>query len=356
MSECRSEVCEIVSIFKLEGSDFLEVCQVKGWNCVVRKGVYSKGQKCLYVPIDSMLPENLEEKLFKGAKVKLKNGRIKTLKLRGAISQGLVVDLKEVGLENKPVGYDATDKLGIKKYEPPPPGFQSFGGKTKRQKKENPLFHKYTDIQNIKNYPNAFEPDEIVICTEKLHGCNSRFSWVEVSSPSFIRKILMKFSDKYKWEYIVGSHNIQLQEVGENVYCKIAKKYNLKSKLKFGESLYGEIIGPKIQKNYEYGQAESILVVFDIKINGVYLPFDDMKKRVEELGLSFVPELWRGKFKDIDFNKLISGNSLFCSKQKVIEGTVIRPEKEINHYKIGRKILKYINPEYLLKDDTTEYH
>lgn len=368
MSTLKVEILTIDDILPHPNADRLELVQVKGWNCVVQKGRFVKGDVCVYIPIDSILPKELEDKLFPPeSKVRLSKSRVKTIKLRGAISQGLVVKPGEVNITGRcRVGDDIREMLGITKYEPPVHfSPQTRGGVSRKQ--PNPHFHKYTDIENFKNYPDVFIPGEFIVATEKIHGSNFRCGWVPFNADTVWKKIKQFFGLAKKYEFVYGSHNVQLQnkltysgaysnECG-NVYWETVKKYDLKNKLKPGEVLYGEIYGDGIQKGYMYDcePGEIKLVVFDINKNGFYLDFWLLYETCNELGLPSAPVVYFGTYGGVDKLKVFAeGDSLLAPKQKIREGIVIRPFDE-DHTYMGRKILKLVNDEYLLQNNT-EFH
>lgn len=367
MSTLKVEIVNINDIEKHPNADALELAHIKGWICVVKKGVFKKGDKCLYIPIDSVLPDELEQKLFgKDSKIKLNNGRIKTIKLRGAISQGLIVDLKELGMEKRKVGDDVTKELGIVKYEPPKersPGCSY--GKVKRNHQTNPNFYKYTDIENYKNYPNVFQEGEEVFISEKIHGSNWRAGYVEAVADTFWKKIKRFFNKLPKYEFVYGSHNVQLQNKSKNrkgfydtnIYYEIVEKYDIKKKIAPCQVLYGEVYGGGIQANYDYGCApgEHKLVIFDVQINGKYLNALEAKAFCEDRALPFVPVLYQGPFNLSKVVELTKGNSVLCPTQKIREGIVVKPLIEQACH-MGRKILKYVSDEYLLLKNNTDFH
>ena len=155
MSTLKVEVVAIDKIEKHPNADRLDLAHVKGWQCVTSKGRFTSGEKAVYFPIDSILPESLESSLFPlDSKIKLEKHRIKTIKIRGAISQGLLCSLEELGLRaNLAIGVDLTAKLDVTKYEPPVRA-QMRGASQASRKQVNPNFNKYTEIENFKNYPN----------------------------------------------------------------------------------------------------------------------------------------------------------------------------------------------------------
>jgi hypothetical protein len=96
------------------------------------------------------------------------------------------------------------------------------------------------------------------------------------------------------------------------------------------------------------------LVVFDVKYKGQYLPWADVTQFCKERGLKTVPELFIGKWKDVNLEQLTNGKSIICPNQ-IREGCVVKDLHESNHYHIGRKILKSVSPDYLMRKGGTEF-
>lgn len=364
MSTLKVEVVSIDNIYPHANADKLEICQIAGWQCVVPKGEFKAGDKVVYIPIDSILPNDLEVKLFPPeSKVKLSKSRVKTIRLRGAISQGLVVSLNELELQDSlPVGTDVAEALGITKYEPSTSSQPSIirGNQIKR-KDQNSNFTKYTDIQNFKHYNQLFEEGEMVYVTEKLHGTSARYGWYPTEVNTLWRKVKKFFGFLPKYEFCYGSRNVQLQQKSytgfytENVYTKMLDQYDLKFKLPEGYSVYGEVVGPGIQKDYTYGlkEGEHRLYIYDIQIDGKYVNPASFLALCKGLNLETVPVLYIGPYSHELIETLRVGDSTIGG-QKVREGIVIKPLVEQTTY-IGRKVLKYLNDEYLLKDQS-DFH
>lgn len=371
MSTFKVEVVQIDEILPHPGADRLELARIAGWNCVVRKGEYQAGQRVVYIPIDAVLPPGLEGKLFPiESKVKLKNSRVRTIKLRGAISQGLVITLEEAGLPNSTApGNDVTSRLGITKYEPPvrsTPGMMR--GNQVKKVLANPLFHNYTDIENFKYYNTLFAPGEMVYISEKLHGTSARYAklprhfngWIGKTVHKILRLLNLRSSD---YEFCYGSRNVQLQSklkykgyYEANVYAKTAKNFRIEEFLVDGEALYGEIVGDGIQKEYSYGcgVGEHLFFVYDVQVNGRWLDYSELKSWAFCRNYDLVPKLYVGPYSREKADELRKGDSV-VGGQKVREGVVIKPTIESNSM-IGRKVLKYINDEYLLKAENTDFH
>lgn len=369
MSTFKVEVVRIDEVTNHPNADRLDLLKIKDWQCVSSKGQFKVGDSAVYFPIDSLLPTEVETKIFGiDSKVRLNNSRVRTIKLRGAISQGLAVKPEVVGLPTHyyGLGDDVTDELGVTKYEPPVKLNSASNPTAASKKKTNPNFRKYTGIENAKNYPSVFTEGEEVIVTEKIHGTNFRCGYVPNIVNTLWKKVLKFFKAFPEFEFVYGSHNVQLQSkmlytgyYDKNVYAETVIKYNLKDVLKPGEVVYGEVYGDGIQKDYTYGckPGERKLVIFDVMVNGSYLDPIMGKKWVEARLLPYAPVLYTGPFNKEKILELRDGKSVLAPKQKVREGVVVKPISEQMCF-MGRKMLKFISDEYLLKnqDNETEAH
>src|SRR5271166_3555409 len=133
MSTHKVEIVKIVSIEKHPNADRLEIAKIEGWQVVIGKGTFVNNDVALYIPVDSLLPESLETRLFPpDSKIKLYHHRIRSIKIRGQMSQGMLVPIEEVDAElnarnldpsSFDIGTDFSEILGIVKYEPPEPEF-----------------------------------------------------------------------------------------------------------------------------------------------------------------------------------------------------------------------------------------
>lgn len=367
MSSLIVEVCEIKDVQPHPNADRLDIATVKGWNCIIQKGSYEVGDWVIFFPPDCILPDWLIEKYE--LEFLKKGGRIGTLKLRGYISQGLVLPvncLLECSRGGYVVGDNVADVLGIKKYEVPEK-LDTRQGKTTTRKVQNPWFTKYTDIENIKNFDSVFEEGEPVVITEKIHGSNIRFGWlpIEINFKNgdwlgILRSLWKKYIKKETHEFVYGSHNVQLQWDSQknfyekNIYAEVLKDYDTKN-LPKNVIFYGEVYGKGVQ-DLEYGKSGLSLVIFDIKeaTLNAYAEWKDVRRLCEIHGFVPVPTLYIGDFSLDILEKETVGNSVIGLGQ-IREGCVVKSLHEENHPKIGRKILKSINPEYLARKNRTEY-
>ena len=369
MSTLEVKVVEIGDhdVRKHPNADRLDLVMIGGWQCVAQTAAFGPGDKAIYIPIDSILPHEVESMIFgPDSKVKLSKSRVKTIKLRGAISQGLLVKPEQVGLSNGvKVGLDVMKDLGITKWEPPTKGQAGLaGGNASNKRNPHPDFAKYTKIENVKNYVKLFEEHDEVIVTEKIHGTNFRAGYVLYNADTWWKKIKKFFRAAPKYEFVYGSHNVQLQDkflykgfYDKNVYAEAVVRYDLKNVLEEGEVLYGEIYGDGVQKNYKYGckPGERKFVAFDLMKKGEYMSSAHFFNWCCDRDIPRVKALYKGPFDYDKIKALLTGNSVMHPEQKVIEGGVCKPASGNEKSYQGRKALKFINDEYLLKDNS-DFH
>ena len=355
MSTLLVKVVQIDNISPHPNAERLELATIGGWNCVVRKSEFTEGQAVVYIPIDAVLPHDLEMKLFPPeSKVRLHHSRVKSIKLRGVVSQGLVITLAEAGLDPDvtKIGDDVCEHLGITKYDPPEPGFQSALGKS-RMRKCNPEFRKYTDIENIKNYNHVFEEGEWVSITEKIHGTSARFAVLPVECKTLWQKFLRWGGWIPRYEFCCGSRNVQVQPGdGVSVYTRIAEQYRFAEILEPGTAVYGEIVGYGIQKGYSYGclPGEIKFFAYDVMKNGEWLSPAEFECWCDLRCIPRVPVLHYGPYSYDHAKSLTIGHS-YIGGQKIREGVVIKPIDE-SVSTCGRKVLKFVSDEFLLGDNT----
>jgi RNA ligase (TIGR02306 family) len=375
MSTLKVEVVKVDDILPHPNADRLEIAVIKGWNCVVRKDAWYPGDLGIYFPIDSVLSPEVESAIFPSdSKIKLSNSRVRTIKLRGAISQGLLVPISDrqcfpekVRFESIREGMDLTQASGTTKYEPPESQQSQHapGSSGKRKKSPNPWFHKYTDMENFKNYPNLFQVGEGIIVQEKIHGTNFRAGWVPYYPDTWWKKVLCWLGLTPEWEFVYGSHTVQLQNkflpvtyYGKNVYAEAVNNYLLKDLIPKGFVIYGEIYGVGIQKGYSYGmeiaQRQRALVAFDAKgPDGAYLNYDMARSLFVSMAIPRAPELYRGIYNGAHQLDFLRKGPSRLGQQLHREGIVIRSWEEQVCY-LGRKMLKHKNDEFLalFEDDT----
>jgi RNA ligase (TIGR02306 family) len=274
---------KIDNIFPIPNADAIDLAVLGGWQVVVKKGEFQPGSLVVYFEIDSWIPYNLAPFLSKGKPPKVYNGvqgeRLRSIKLRGQLSQGLVLPIEGTvtKIDNAIFeGLDVTDNLGIQKWEAPI--HPSLAGQVKGN---FPLFIPKTNEERIQNLDRSLEQwiqeDDLWEVTEKLDGSS----------------MTVYFKDDV---YGVCSRNYDLDLDQEgNTFITTAAAYGLQDKLeKFGANIavQGELIGSNIQGNpykldngtYKY----MVYKIWDID-NKVYLNDQDRIHFCDLHSLDYVP-------------------------------------------------------------------
>lgn len=325
MARKLASIRKIASIEPIEGADRIELAHVDGWQVIVKKGIFNPGDNAIYFEIDSWIPNSLDPSLTKEGHEPhefngIKGERLRTIKMRGALSQGLLLPLSFLEEKNpelysrvkNKIGYDLTEVLGIQKWEMPEVEVKGRFGSSSVAPGDHrypfPDFIPKTDQERVQNMPELFGPSKNLRTindyevTEKLDGTSCT---------------ICLYDDGTIRRFLVCSRNYIYQpDGGQTVYGEIAAKYSLKHKLSpwnwfdkvlnfFGISdptrcprkegllnlaIQGEIIGPKIQGN-KYGLEELEFYVFDIYDvrNQKYLQPSIVRSLTKELGLNHVP-------------------------------------------------------------------
>jgi len=332
---------KIDELKQIEGADFIELAIIKGWQAVVKKDDYKVGDNVLYYEIDSFLPVKPEyEFLLKGSKVKkmfIEDGEeqegilLKTKKLRGQMSQGLVMpfqllidlNIKKTLPNRINIGDDVSEILGVVKYEMPIP--TDLKGQVKGS---FPSFIPKTDEERIQNMTEVLG---MFYVTEKLDG----------TSTSFYKK---------DGQFGVCSRNLELEDNGQTQW-QVADKLNLRENLSDNMAIQGELVGEGIQNNPLKIKGKEFYVYNVYNINtGKYLNFREMCIFCFSKGLTTVPVIdtnysIHNKLEDI--LEYAEGKSLL-NKNIEREGIVIRPRIEMKYYG-NRFSFKVISNKYLLK-------
>lgn len=324
MSEFKVTVVEVGDVQKHPNADSLSVARVFDYPVVIRTGEFSRGDRAVYIPVDSLVPTDRAPFEFLAYPGRTRE-RIKAKKLRGVFSMGLLVRAST----EWPVGFDACEALGVAKYEPaehanmcgedePDPGFLPV----------------YTDIEGLRRWTSALSAGEEVVLTEKVHGANGRFL----------------FHEGRLW---VGSHTRIKREDPKNLWWGVAIREGLAAKLMAhpGVAVYGEVYG-QVQ-DLKYGVPNGArLVLFDafsLEL-GRYLDHDDFTALAAGIGLPTVPTLYRGPWSD-SLRSLAEGVSTVPGASNVREGFVAKPVRERWDDHNGRVIVKLHGEGYLTRKE-----
>lgn len=367
-------------------ADALELARVGGYLAVVPKGAYTTGDYALYIPEGAAVPEDLAVEI--GVEKYLgRGGRVRAAKLRGVLSQGIVCrpkalrgdwvgEWRDVGDSHffdtlATTGADFAELLGITKWTPEIP--LHLSGAVAAE----PLFVPMYEVENIKSRMDMFDEDEYVIATEKIHGTNIGITydvgedktWVSSKGLGQKHLVLQENDDNVYWRAAKGSGVIDFMQwiIDEKNWGPIAQTV-----------VFGEVYGAGIQ-DLAYGwdrAAGPQLAIFDIKI----VPADDARDEywvnyatmaamirmyVTSCGgfggnFHLVPALYEGPYDYNELCEVATGMSIAANDNgapHVREGVVVKTFNDDDPHPVyGRRVAKFINPDYLLRGgEATEF-
>ena len=227
-----AEIQTINEIIPIEGADRIVLAKVQGWQSVIQRDQFKVGDRIIFVPIDTVLQPEIWNSFLQSKSDPTAPIRVKTAKLRGTISQGLIFPLSilpDPFFEHE-VGTDVADLIGVTKYEKPIPAH--LVGQMAGDFPSN-LVSK-TDEDNLKSNIEVLEElkqADFVEATLKIDG----------TSATYIKEANGTFR--------VCSRNIELKDTESNVHWQMARKYDIENNLVAGNCIQGEIAGPAIQGN-----------------------------------------------------------------------------------------------------------
>jgi RNA ligase (TIGR02306 family) len=315
----------------IAGADAIDQARVMGWTVVVKKGEFAPGDRCVFFEIDSLLPEGKPWAEF----MRVRGFRVKTLKLRGVLSQGLALPVAILDGEVPPVGTEVSAALGVGKFEAVLPDSREVAG---------PFPTRVPKTDEIRLQSALPLLDEIrgldFYVTTKLDG----------SSATFFRDL--------DGTLIACSRNWALQR-GSNQVWRIAEQYRLEDVLPPGIAVQGELCGPGIQKN-RLGLSGLDFFVFSVHDAraGRFLDHTEMIDFCGGAGLKPVPVeqvVTGAAAQAFDHSlerwlELSAGHYAGTRNRK--EGIVVRPLVETRSPTLGGRLsFKVINNDFLLKDE-----
>lgn len=327
----------ISAVVPIPGADNIERADVLGWSVVVKKGDFQVGDLAVYFEIDSWLDESItainvpvfQERFINWTDPEGKSRRgmrLKTIKLRKQISQGLILGLKdfpELAPELCTEGHDVTDILRVEKWEPHEETKGNSGGINKPAgTKSFPAFFRRTDQERVQNYINELgrHSDETFEVSIKLDGSSMTVFRVQKGSPhfaeiledqetralrsaSFFAKLVHKIKKRFGLTVVpdsfegVCSRNQQLGLDDGNHFSTYVRDNDVIGKIKSllpdeNYAFQGELIAPSIQNNYEKvsGFEWYVFDIFDIDRQEYLLP-RAVRQVCERIGLKTVPIL-----------------------------------------------------------------
>ncbi|NBX77619.1 MAG: hypothetical protein EBQ92_13795, partial [Proteobacteria bacterium] len=331
----------ILNIIPIVGADNIELAEIMGWQCIVKKGEYKVGDLVIYFGIDSILDSNDKNVSF------LKEMRIKTIKMRGVYSQGLIGPmswLSDRGFDPAKYkeGDDITKEMGVTKYVRE----EELSQYTKTVNDNSGPFPDCvvkTDEPRIQNDVSMLEriQNRDIVITRKEDGCSCTIGLIDGKFMVCSRNYECRIPDKSNEHYfhIVQQYDIEAKMRGEN-YGNIA--------------IQGEIIGPRINGN-KLKQEKFSFRVFNVWniANRTYYNHEQVTELCGKLGLDTVPVLYCGPSKQFTACELTAkglmafAESLEYTKGDPAEGIVVKTNDQL-----GTRIsFKVISNKFLLQNE-----
>jgi RNA ligase (TIGR02306 family) len=269
-----ASIRKIDGLFTIQDADKIELAKVDDWFAIVKRGEFNVGDEVVYIEIDSVLPPDNPHFAF----MEKYNYRVRTIKMRGVYSQGLIFPISIIP-HTLSIGDDVTDILGITKYEIPETF--SIGNAQSNWGNDTPK----TDEERIQNLGKTYEKyqkiEDLWIQSVKLDGTSVSYQLIDGVFRVFSHNCEIIDGQGSLWEYAINN-NI---ETRMRYYC---------SQMGIPENiaLQGEMVGPGIQQNRQKFPTKTVLFfyIFD-RENKKYLSHIDFVKAIEEMGLKTVPIL-----------------------------------------------------------------
>jgi RNA ligase (TIGR02306 family) len=315
----------IDAVAPIAGADRIMQARVMGWTVVIKKDELAPGDPCVFFEIDSVLPDGPAWSEF----LRPRGFRVRTLKLRGVLSQGLALPVSILDGE-APRGVDLRDRLGVTRYEPVLPDSREISGPF-------PARVPKTDEIRLQSALGVLDEVRGRACyvTTKLDG----------SSATYARD-----ADGF----VACSRNWALHR-GDNHVWRLAVRYQLETRLPLDMAIQGEVCGPGIQGN-RLGLAEVDLFVFNVYDMRAARFLDQLEVVAfcAEHGLHMVPveRVLPGDHEHTLEGWLAAARGLYPGTKLHKEGVVVRPVVEATSAVLGgRMSFKVINNDFLLAED-----
>lgn len=389
-----ASVQKILNIRPIPGADAIEAVDVQGWTVVSQKGIHAVGDLVIYYEIDSWLSADdpryasFEERF--GMWGEKRGMRLKSIKLRKQLSQGLIMSLTQFPeIKNPKEGDDVTEILKIEKWESLHEANSNNGGAQGAKTagaKPWPSFLRKTDQERIQNYLHAI-PDfckTTFEATIKLDGSSMTVFHLNDSSPIFesvldemeereMRRASWFQKAKLKLKKLIGLHikpkfiqgvcsrNIQLSNDGDNHFTQFVLDNGIFESLKLlnmNIAVQGELIGPAIQNNFENCTQNEYYVydVFDINKQDYFKP-SDSQDITQALSLNYVPVL----AKNLDL-RYLPGTTHESNPREIMDAILkyaegeglrkgVKREGVVFKSNVGPHSFKAISNSYLLAKD-----
>lgn len=297
-------------------ADSLSIVRVYGYTVCVRTSDWQGVERGAYIPPDSVVPDAPAFAFLNGHR------RIRAKRLRGIVSMGLLVPAPA----DAALGDDVAEALGVVHYEPA----MLPGVRETEDASAPPGYHPTYDVDSLRRYAHLFTPGEIVWISEKIHGANSRYVFVDGVMHAGSRTRWKKQDPRSIWWQALDATPALAE------FCEAHP----------GVTVYGEVYG-QVQ-DLKYGVERGVrFAAFDVlTVAGAWLDPADAHGYVTAHGVPWVPTLPVQAFDLARIEALANGPSLLCPAH-CREGVVVRPIAERRDDHLGRVHLKMVGTDYL---------
>jgi len=321
----------IDAIDPIAGADNIMQARVMGWTVVVKKGEFATGDPCVFFEIDSVLPDGPAWAEF----MRPRGFRVRTIKLRGVLSQGLALPIAILDGRDAPRDVDLRAQLGVTKFEPVLPDARELAGPFPARVPKTDEIR----LQSALAVLDELRGQEFYVSTK----CDG-------SSATYVRDGQDGF--------VACSRNWALTR-GENHVWRLAARYQLEDRLPIDFAIQAEVCGPGIQNNRLGLAAVDLFVfnVYDLRA-AKFLELDAFLAFCAERGLPTVPieRVVRGD-EALHYHHALdawleAARGTYAGTKQRKEGIVVRPLVEQASAALGGRLsFKVINNDFLLKDE-----
>ena len=391
MSTFSCPVVRVAEVIDHPGADRLSIVRLEGlgYTCISGKledgsPRYKAGDCVVYIPSAAVLPEYLLKEMDfwntetgKGTLAGANGDRVKPLKLRGVFSEGILLPVDRVNgthfissarSEDAPegdrvaveIGQDVGAELGITKWEPPVP--VAMAGEVANLFGSTVLYN----FERLESVPDMFEPGDPVVASEKLHGT---FASIVYEPGLNHAEMFGEHGDIIVHSKGLGSQGLAFKNNAANngnLYVKALRKLlgdGLEDRFRILATSYagkryailGEIYGKGVQ-DLAYGTQEPEFRMFDVMVDDLFIPQDELGFDHSLHGIPFAPVLYNGPF-NLEALTAVRDGKTTVGGDNIREGIVVRAVGVHRHPVHGRRIAKMISPDYLLRKskDATEF-
>tara|TARA_R110000851_G_scaffold6029_5_gene24559 strand:- start:2999 stop:3997 length:999 start_codon:yes stop_codon:yes gene_type:complete len=331
MSEHKVEIVP-VTLTKHPNADALSIINIQGYTVCARTEDWQGVYHAAYIEPDYEVP--LDNPLFsflqKPGKTKAFE-RIRVKKLRGVISQGLLVPAPK----GTKIGDNVMEQLGVRRWDPPAPKV------TQGEDGSAPpgIWTAKYDVESYRRYPRVIPEGELVVIREKIHGANARFVWHSEED-----KLYVGSRTRWKEGDETQGDTIWHRAVKQNPWIKSVCFANP------GVVMYGEVFGQVQSLKYGALNGQIFFAAFDfLKGNQFIGAFEWMDLKQQHLIVP-APLLFNGPMPSKDvLEEMADGHSTWKGADNIREGIVIRAMRERTDIRAGRAQFKLVGNQYLMK-------